>query len=54
MNYWEGLLNYSKKRERKRKMKDLFNTVMDMTLMILLFVMAAYAMICFVVYYIAQ
>jgi uncharacterized membrane protein len=51
--YWQGLLNYSRKQERKNKMKDLLNTVMDMTLMVLLFVMAAYAMICFAVYYIA-
>jgi len=34
-------------------MKDLFNTLMDMTLMILLFVMAAYAIICFAAYYMA-
>ena len=51
--YWQGLLNYSRKQERKKKMKDIFNTLMDMTLMILLFATAAYAMICFTVYYIA-
>ena len=51
--YWQGLLNHTRKQERKKKMKDLFNTVMDMTLWLLLWVMAAYAIICFVVYYMA-
>ena len=51
--YWQGLLNYSIKQERKKKMKELFNTVMDMTLWLLLWGMAAYALVCFAVYYIA-
>tara|TARA_Y100001951_G_C11105277_1_gene164361 strand:+ start:310 stop:474 length:165 start_codon:yes stop_codon:yes gene_type:complete len=53
MNYWEGLLNYTKKQEQKRKMKDVINTLMDMTLWLLLFGMATYAIVCFAVYYMA-
>ena len=34
-------------------MKELFNTVMDVALWLLLWGMAAYAMLCFAIYYMA-
>ena len=51
--YWQGLLNHTRKQEQKKKMKDLFNTITDIALWLLLFGMAIYAVLCFAVYYMA-
>ena len=48
--YWQGLLNYSIKQERKKKMKDLFNTVLDTLLWLMLWGMGIYAILSFAAY----